>query len=67
MHFGIGEVPKAPTDDRFVKIFACFFAILLGRSAPFLVPRLFLIEKHFFRVQKKKPFQNEAKNLRNNC
>ena len=24
VHFGIGEVPKAPTDDRFVKIFVSF-------------------------------------------
>ena len=34
MHFGIGQVPKAPTDDRFVKIFV-FFAISLGRREPF--------------------------------
>ena len=24
VHFGIGEVPKAPTDDRFLKVFPVF-------------------------------------------
>ena len=44
MHFGIGEVPKAPTDDRFVKIFM-FFPLPLGRRAPVLVIPCFPIAK----------------------
>ena len=44
VHFGIGEFPKAPTDDRFVKILE-FFAISLGRRAPFLVIPCFHIAK----------------------
>ena len=34
VHFGIGEVPKCPTDDRFMKIWV-FFAISVGRRVPF--------------------------------
>ena len=34
VHFGIGDVPKCPTDDRFMKIFV-FFAIFVGRRVPF--------------------------------
>ena len=34
VHVGAGEVPKLPTDDRFIKIFM-FFAISLSRRALF--------------------------------
>ena len=34
VHFGIGDVPKCPTDDRFMKILV-FFAIFVGRWVPF--------------------------------
>ena len=44
VHFGIGDVPKCPTDDRFMKILV-FFAIFVGRRVPFFGPSLLSYSK----------------------
>ena len=47
VHFGIGEVPKCPTDDRFMEIWA-FLAIFHGWRAPFFCQKWqFLAWNHF--------------------
>ena len=39
VHFGIGEVPKCPTDDRFMKILVFFAIFRRSAGAFFYIPK----------------------------